>query len=661
MGNYTKGVNYWALFSQLGIDRASEPYLKRSIVLSNRLAVVLVVLTLILILTLLALTGFTEGVQRMSYVFLVYLAVPVLNYRGLFTPARLLVSCFVPAYVIWLVGATSTESAPLVYTASYFPPRIITLATCTIPFFVFDTIRERKWLALATFFTFSCSIGYDFLIGLFGLKVDVYQRSDLFIYYNTVFFIHFLMISTASYLLKRAVDQSDNENLALLAETDSTNKLLLEKNEMLAHLNYELETQNEEIKSNQERLEEANLTIEKQKERLRLSNEELEKAVELKSRELIDANRELSKYNSELRQFSYTVSHNLRAPVARLLGLSNLLALQQASMTAEQVQLLELLIRSSNDLDVIIKDLNKIIDIRNEVYRIKEKISFEQEFNRVRESLLHQIPEGAEINSDFTKAPVLFAIRPLLNSILFNLTSNAIKYRSPNRQLRIGVKTYLSPDHVQLEFSDNGVGMNLELFGRDLFGMYKRFHTHTDGKGLGLYLVKSQIDIMGGSISVESALNSGTTFFLSFKNPDQIEGQICYESDFGVIHYNARTNVMGISWKKQVTSEAYRALFTKCLETLRTYNTACWISDLRKQGTIAPEDQKWMLSDIFISAVANGLKLIAVIYDPEQHNEDYRSRITAASKKAGVDVAFFTSGKEAEAWIEADLHASPSA
>ncbi len=651
-------MRYWRLFSQLGVDRASHPFLKRSIVLSNRLSVVLVVLTLLLFITLFALTGFTEGVQRMAYVFLVYLAVPVLNRYGFFIWARLLVACFVPAYVIWLVGATGTETGPLVYTASYFPPRIITMATCTIPFFVFDTQHEKRWLALAVFVTFTCSMGYDFLIGLFGLKVDLYQRSDLFIYYNTVFFVHFLMITMASYLLKNAVDKSDNENLNLLAEKDSTNTLLQEKNRMLANLNQELEVQNEEIKTNHEKLEEANLIIEQQKERLRASNEELEKAVDLKNQELIDANRELSKYNSELRQFSYTISHNLRAPVARLLGLSNLLERNQAGMSGEQLQLVELLSRSSHELDAIIKDLNKIIDIRNEVYRIKEKISFDQEFKRVRESLLHQTPAEAQIVGDFTKAPIIFAIRPLLNSILFNLTSNAIKYRSPNRPLRVELKTYPSPDQIHLEFRDNGVGMNLELFRRDLFGMYKRFHTHTDGKGLGLFLVKSQIDIMGGSISVESSLNKGTTFKLSFKNPDQVEGQICYESEYGIIHYNARTNVMGISWKKQVTSEAYRALFNKCLETLRTYNTPYWISDLRKQGNITPADQKWMLSDIFVSAVGSGLRLVAAIYDPNQHNEDYRTRIQDACQKAGIEVMFFTSGKEAEAWIENDINRS---
>jgi signal transduction histidine kinase len=649
-------VIFWDTFSRLGLQRATQPYLRRSITLSNRLAAVLTVLTLILFAVIWALSGFTEGVQRMSYVFLVYLAVPFLNHYGWFTAARLLVSCFVPAYVIWLVGATNGESAQLVYTASYFPPRIVTMATCTIPFFVFDTIKERKWLIVATCFTFACSMGYDFLISLFGLKVGLYERTDLFVYYNSIFFVHFLMISVASFLLKRAVDQSDNENLTLLAEKDSSNQLLKEKNDLLAALNHELETQNEEIKGNQIKLEAANQIIGQQKEQLHQANQELEHAVEAKSKELVDANRELSKYNSELRQFSYTVSHNLRAPVARLLGLSNLIALNRDGLNDEQKQLFDLLARSAQELDVIIRDLNKIIDIRNDIYRIREKISFEEEFDRVRESLIHQIPENATIQCDFSNAPVIYLIRPLLNSVLFNLTSNAIKYRSPNRPLRVEVKTYATPDYIHLEFADNGVGMNLELFRRDLFGMYKRFHTHTDGKGLGLFLVKSQIDIMGGSISVESSLNKGTTFKLSFKNPDQIEGQICYESEYGIIHYNARTNVMGISWKKQVTSEAYRALFIKCLETLRTYNTPYWISDLRKQGIISPADQKWMLSEIFVSALGNGLRLVAAVYDPQQHNEDYRTRIQAACQKAGIEIVFFTSGKEAEAWIETDIN-----
>jgi hypothetical protein len=203
-----------------------------------------------------------------------------------------------------------------------------------------------------------------------------------------------------------------------------------------------------------------------------------------------------------------------------------------------------------------------------------------------------------------------------------------------------------------LTVEDNGLGMNLTQFGDKVFGIYKRFHTHTEGKGLGLYLVKSQMDIIGGKVQIASSLNIGTSFTLSFKTPKDIEGQICFESDFGVIYYNARINTAGIRWKKEVTSEQYRHLFDKSIEVVRLYHTPFWVTDMRNQGAISPEDQKWMVTTIFPEAHRNGLIKIAGIYSPDQFNDDYRSRIMEVARQLGVHLLFFTSRKTAEAWIE---------
>ena len=78
------------------------------------------------------------------------------------------------------------------------------------------------------------------------------------------------------------------------------------------------------------------------------------------------------------------------------------------------------------------------------------------------------------------------------------MLSNAIKYRSPQRSLFVSMQTKIVDGFVELEIKDNGLGINMETFGNDIFGLYKRFHTHTDGKGLGLYLVKSQVESLGG-------------------------------------------------------------------------------------------------------------------------------------------------------------------
>jgi hypothetical protein len=231
------------------------------------------------------------------------------------------------------------------------------------------------------------------------------------------------------------------------------------------------------------------------------------------------------------------------------------------------------------------------------------------------------------------------------------LISNGIKYRSPQRPLKMKIRTTKGKGTIALEVSDNGLGMNLDQFSRSIFGLYKRFHTHTDGKGLGLYLVKLQIESLGGKIEVASELNVGTTFKVIFPDSKEVEGQIVFESDFGSIFYNARTNCAGIIWKGAVTSEQYRTLFTKCLDMVRLYHTPCWISDLTNQGNISPEDQKWMVTTILPEAIRNGLHKIANVHFEGQNNEDYRTRIKETSLKLGAEIEFFTDRKKAEDWI----------
>ncbi|CAN0510170.1 unnamed protein product, partial [Phaeothamnion confervicola] len=172
-----------------------------------------------------------------------------------------------------------------------------------------------------------------------------------------------------------------------------------------------------------------------------------------------------------------------------------------------------------------------------------------------------------------------YTVRPILNSILYNLISNAIKYKSPQRGLELSVKTYKRDNFVVLEIRDNGMGMNLDSYGKDLFGLYKRFHSHIEGRGLGLYLVKSQVESLGGKIEIESQLNVGTTFFVYFKILTDIDGQICLNNECCTLFYNAKINALGVIWKCQATSKQYRQVFIKSLEMMMLYHTTYWISD----------------------------------------------------------------------------------
>jgi hypothetical protein len=118
------------------------------------------------------------------------------------------------------------------------------------------------------------------------------------------------------------------------------------------------------------------------------------------------------------------------------------------------------------------------------------------------------------------------------------------------------------------------------------------------------------------------------------------------------VFYNARINALGVIWKGQATSEQYRQVFIKSLEMMMLYRTPYWISDMRRQGMVALEDQQWMFREIFPAAVQHGLSKGVCIYDPNQHNDDYRERLKQISLTLGIETVFFKSFQSAEEWIE---------
>ena len=119
-----------------------------------------------------------------------------------------------------------------------------------------------------------------------------------------------------------------------------------------------------------------------------------------------------------------------------------------------------------------------------------------------------------EIHSDIDSRLMDFD-RDKLEKIMYNLLSNAIKYRSDERPLKVKISTKKSDKHIILSVEDNGLGMS-KYHQKKLFSMFKRFHTHVDGTGIGLYIVKRIIENKKGKIEVESEEGKGTTFRIYF-------------------------------------------------------------------------------------------------------------------------------------------------
>ena len=110
----------------------------------------------------------------------------------------------------------------------------------------------------------------------------------------------------------------------------------------------------------------------------------------------------------------------------------------------------------------------------------------------------------------------MLTIKSYLYSVFYNLISNSIKYRKPDEKPVIRIASAQTGTHIELLFSDNGIGIDVERYRSDLFGLYKRFHNHAEGKGMGLYMVKSQVETMGGRITMTSKVNVGTKFKIDF-------------------------------------------------------------------------------------------------------------------------------------------------
>lgn len=228
--------------------------------------------------------------------------------------------------------------------------------------------------------------------------------------------------------------------------------------------------------------------------------------------------KELTKNNADLRQFSYIVSHNLRAPLTNLMSMLNLLDYSTIS-TDRSLKLLEGFKSTTFRLNDTLNDLINILLVKNNTNIQKATISFEDSLAKVVRSISSLITENNTIiRSDFTAAQLVRFNEPYLESIFLNLITNSIRYKSDERPPEISIRTEQNKGKIILTFADNGIGFNMELVKDKIFGLHQKFHHHPESRGIGLYLIHAQITSLEGTISVDSQINKGTTFTISFKN-----------------------------------------------------------------------------------------------------------------------------------------------
>jgi len=226
---------------------------------------------------------------------------------------------------------------------------------------------------------------------------------------------------------------------------------------------------------------------------------------------------ELTKNIQDLRQFSYITSHNLRAPISNLIGIMGLIDMN-AIEDPDTAFLVGKFKESTFILNETVNDLLNILLIKNNVNVRKEAFQLQQVWQHVCTSVSSQIKNAdATITADFTAVNEVVFNKSYAESILLNLLTNSLKYRHKDRKLKINLTTAVEDEYLVVHFCDNGIGINLDHHRDKIFGLYQRFHNYTDSKGLGLYIVHSQITALGGKIEVESKIDKGTCFSIYFK------------------------------------------------------------------------------------------------------------------------------------------------
>ena len=232
--------------------------------------------------------------------------------------------------------------------------------------------------------------------------------------------------------------------------------------------------------------------------------------------QLQNQNARLLRSNEDLDNFVYTASHDLKQPITNMAGIFEELTRTAYFRDPDAIKLITYFERALAQIFSTIDDLSAIVRGQRELQEMPpETVALAPLVAEIINSLQDQVLMlGADFELDFATCPAVTFVRPNLQSLLFNLLTNSLKYAAPERSPLIRFSA--TPDAVSgrpvLTVQDNGVGIDLERFGPQLFQLFRRFHTHVEGTGMGLFLVNRIVQINGGRLEVSSTVGAGTTF-----------------------------------------------------------------------------------------------------------------------------------------------------
>lgn len=221
---------------------------------------------------------------------------------------------------------------------------------------------------------------------------------------------------------------------------------------------------------------------------------------------------------TDLEEFTYIVSHNLRAPLANIKGLASLIESDDLDEDVRKGLITDISL-SVHRLDDVIYDFNHILQLKLATNATKEVVNFTKVVDKILESLNGNLQrDNIQLITDFTSIDEIITIKSYLHTIFNNLISNCIRFRQKEVAAIINIKSEKKDNKTVLTFADNGIGIDLNRYRNKVFSLYHRCHPEVGGKGMGLYVVKSQVETLGGKISVKSEVDKGTEFAIEFSD-----------------------------------------------------------------------------------------------------------------------------------------------
>jgi PAS domain S-box-containing protein len=241
---------------------------------------------------------------------------------------------------------------------------------------------------------------------------------------------------------------------------------------------------------------------------------ELEAELTRKNSELEAARLSLVNKVSQMNELNHMIAHNLRGPAGNIKMLSD--PDEHSFDALEKDEVMNLIHQSSMALMDSLNTLMETAEIK-----LNKDITYDDcDFNEIIHNIINQLhasiyEKHAQIEVRLEQTSVKYP-KAYLESILYNLLSNALKYTVPNRPTGIVVSTKVADGHTVLSVKDNGVGIDLKRFEHKLFHLNQIFHHGYDSKGIGLFITKTQIESLGGTITVKSEPDKGAEFIVTF-------------------------------------------------------------------------------------------------------------------------------------------------